>query len=36
VSIMAHGLTDTVGSHWIARRVAPDRQEPDWGPPGTA
>jgi sodium/hydrogen antiporter len=35
VSIMAHGLTDTIGSHWIARRVAPDGPEADWGPPGT-
>ena len=23
-SILAHGLTDTVGTHWIARRVPPD------------
>lgn len=34
VSILAHGLTDTVGSRWIARRVPPD-PSPDWGPPGT-
>jgi NhaP-type Na+/H+ or K+/H+ antiporter len=34
VSILAHGLTDTVGSHWIARRV-PAEPGPDWGPPGT-
>jgi NhaP-type Na+/H+ or K+/H+ antiporter len=34
VSILAHGLTDTVGSRWIARRVPAD-PSPDWGPPGT-
>jgi len=33
-SILAHGLTDTVGSRWIARRV-PEEPGPDWGPPGT-
>ena len=33
-SILAHGLTDTVGSRWIARRVPRD-PSPDWGPPGT-
>ena len=33
-SIIAHGLTDTVGSRWIARRVPRD-PSPDWGPPGT-
>ena len=34
ISILAHGLTDTVGSAWIARRV-PEDPGPDWGPPGT-
>jgi len=34
VSILAHGLSDTVGSQWIARRVPPG-PSPDWGPPGT-
>jgi sodium/hydrogen antiporter len=34
MSIVAHGLTDTVGSAWIARRV-PKEPGPDWGPPGT-
>ena len=34
MSILAHGLTDTVGSRWIARRV-PAEPGPDWGPPGT-
>ena len=33
-SIIAHGLTDTLGSRWIARRVA-EEPGPDWGPPGT-
>ena len=33
-SILAHGLTDTVGSRWIARRV-PEEPGADWGPPGT-
>jgi NhaP-type Na+/H+ or K+/H+ antiporter len=33
-SILAHGLTDTVGSRWIAGRVPRD-PSPDWGPPGT-
>ena len=33
-SILAHGLTDTLGSRWIARRV-PEEPGPDWGPPGT-
>ena len=33
-SIIAHGLTDTVGSRWIERRV-PEEPGPDWGPPGT-
>ena len=33
-SILAHGLTDTVGSRWIARRV-PEEPGSDWGPPGT-
>ena len=33
-SIIAHGLTDTVGSQWIARRM-PGEPGPDWGPPGT-
>ena len=33
-SIIAHGLTDTVGSDWLARRV-PREPEGDWGPPGT-
>ena len=34
MSIIAHGLTDTVGSRWIAARV-PSEPGPDWGPPGT-
>ena len=33
-SILAHGLTDTLGSRWIARRI-PEEPGPDWGPPGT-
>jgi hypothetical protein len=34
ISIVARGLTDTVGSRWVARRVPAG--EPGWGdPPGT-
>ena len=34
ISIVAHGLTDTVGCRWVARRV-PEEPGPGWGPPGT-
>ena len=33
ISIVAHGLTDTVGTLWVARRVPAERARV--GPPGT-
>ena len=35
VSIVAHGLTDTVGTRWIARRTAGRPESPWDDPPGT-
>ena len=35
-SILAHGLTDTVGASWIERRMGGQDSEPDGEVPGSA
>jgi sodium/hydrogen antiporter len=35
-SILAHGLTDTVGTSWVERRMREDRERADAGPLGAA